>query len=286
VRGNDGKTRISVPEEMLARPVSPPDSPSDRPSVSPGDSPPDKLIKALEAHVATLKEQLAAAEARIDKQADDLVAYDAAYAAGLSAERAKVEAERAKAEQALAAAEARAEKQASDFAARDARQAADLDAERARTERAIAAFAALVERLDAGRSAPVVVASADRLMQQMQQPNARGARGGLGLRPTVANRFAGVGGRVGGFLGPAFLSRPREGHVRGYARPSRRRLRGCRYLPPSAITGVGSISAIVARAARHRSLTSRRKAIVSAERPPCRQLLRLPRGAPPPAPCM
>jgi hypothetical protein len=190
-----------------------------------------RLIKALEAHVETLKAQLAAAEARIDKQADDLVAYDAAYAAGLSAERAKVEAERAKAEQALAAAEARAEKQASDFAARDARQAADLDAERARTERAIAAFAALVERLDAGRSAPVVVASADRLMQQMQQPNARGARGGLGLRPTVANRFAGVGGRVGGFLGPAFLSRPREGHVRGYARPSRRRLRGCRYLP-------------------------------------------------------
>jgi hypothetical protein len=57
---------------MLARPVSPPDSPSDRPSVSPWDSPPDKLIKALEAHIATLKEQLAAAEARIDKQADDL----------------------------------------------------------------------------------------------------------------------------------------------------------------------------------------------------------------------
>ena len=113
VRGNDGKTRISVPEEMLARPVSPPDSPSDRPPVSPGDSPPDKLIKALEAHVATLKEQLAAAEARIDKQADDLVAYDAAYAAGLAAERAKVE------------------------------------AERARTEKAIAAFASLAERLDA-----------------------------------------------------------------------------------------------------------------------------------------
>jgi len=78
------------------------------------------LIRALEAHVATLKEQLAAAEARIDKQADDLVAYDAAYAAGLAAERAKVEAERAK-----------------------------VEAEKARTEQAIAAFAALAERLDA-----------------------------------------------------------------------------------------------------------------------------------------
>jgi chromosome segregation ATPase len=67
------------------------------------DSPPDKLIKALEAHVETLKAQLAAAEARIDKQADDLVAYDAAYAAGLAAERAKVEAERARADKAIAA---------------------------------------------------------------------------------------------------------------------------------------------------------------------------------------
>src|SRR5271156_6223915 len=95
------------------------------PGQSPGQ-PPDKLIKALEAHVETLRAQLAAAEARIGKQADDLVAYDAAYAAGLSAERAKVEAERAKADQALAAAESRAEKQASDFAAREAQQAAPL----------------------------------------------------------------------------------------------------------------------------------------------------------------
>jgi hypothetical protein len=36
----------------------------------------------------TLKERLAAAEARIDKQADDLVAYDTAYAGGLAAEKA------------------------------------------------------------------------------------------------------------------------------------------------------------------------------------------------------
>ena len=101
-------------------------------------SPPDKLIKALEAHVETLKAQLAAAEARIDQQADDLVAYDAAYAAGLAAERAKVEAERAKAERVIA-----------EFAARDAQHAAELKAEQAQTEKAIAAFSSLAERLDA-----------------------------------------------------------------------------------------------------------------------------------------
>ena len=129
VKGNDGRTRVAMPEEALVRQDSPP------------VSPPDKLVKALEAHVETLKAQLAAAEARIGKQADDLVAYDAAYAAGLSAERAKVEAERAKADQALAAAESRAEKQASDFAAREAQQAASLAAEQAKTEKAIAAFA-------------------------------------------------------------------------------------------------------------------------------------------------
>jgi hypothetical protein len=89
------------------------------------------------AGVPRLKEQLAAAEARINKQADDLIAYDTAYAAGLAAERAKVEAERAKAERVIA-----------DFAARDAQQAADLAAERARTEKAIAAFSALADRLD------------------------------------------------------------------------------------------------------------------------------------------
>jgi hypothetical protein len=62
-----------------------------------------QLVKALEAHVETLKQQLAAAEARIAKQAEDLVAYDAAYAAGLKAEMAKVEAERARADKAIAA---------------------------------------------------------------------------------------------------------------------------------------------------------------------------------------
>ena len=84
------------------------------------------------------KRRLAAAEARIDQQADDMVAYDTAYAAGLAAERAKVEAERAKAERVIA-----------DFAARDAQQAASLDAERMQTAKAIAAFSALAERIDA-----------------------------------------------------------------------------------------------------------------------------------------
>ena len=49
----------------------------------------------------------------------------------------------------LACTEARAEKQAADFAERDARAAADLAHERARADKAIAAFAALAERLDA-----------------------------------------------------------------------------------------------------------------------------------------
>jgi hypothetical protein len=141
VPGNDGKARVSVPEDALVRRDSPPDSPLDVPPVSPQDSPPpsppDNLIKALEAHVETLKAQLAAAETRIDKQAEDLVAYDAAYAAGLAAERAKVEAERAKADRVIA-----------EFAARDAQHAAELKAEQAQTEKAIAAFSALADRLD------------------------------------------------------------------------------------------------------------------------------------------
>jgi hypothetical protein len=132
-KGNDGRTRVAVPEEALVRQDSPLVSPTD----SPMDSPPDKLIKALEAHVETLKAQLAAAEARIGKQADDMVAYDTAYAAGLAAERAKVEAERAKAERVIA-----------EFAARDAQYVADLAAERAQTAKAIEAFAALADRLD------------------------------------------------------------------------------------------------------------------------------------------
>jgi hypothetical protein len=80
VKGNDGRTRVAVPEEALVRPASPPVSRMD----SPPDSPQDKLIKALEAHVATLREQLAAAEARL-AAAD---ARDAQHGVELAAERA------------------------------------------------------------------------------------------------------------------------------------------------------------------------------------------------------
>ena len=89
------------------------------------------LLKALEAHVATLKEQLAAAEARADKQAADFAARDAERVAQLGAER------------------ARAERQAGESAEQIARYIADLAAEKARTEKAIAAFASLADRLDA-----------------------------------------------------------------------------------------------------------------------------------------
>jgi flagellar biosynthesis/type III secretory pathway protein FliH len=132
VKGNDGRTRVAVPEEALVRQDSPPDNPPASPMVnlpdSPMDSPPDK---ALEAHIETLKAQLAEEKARAEKQADDLVAYDTAYAAGLAAERAK------------------AERLIAEFAARDAQHVADLAAERATTERAIAAFTSLADRLDA-----------------------------------------------------------------------------------------------------------------------------------------
>jgi hypothetical protein len=130
VPGNDGKARVSVPEDALVRRDSLLDAPPVSPQVSPPPSPPDNLIKALEAHVETLKAQLAAAEARIDKQADDMVAYDTAYAAGLAAERAK------------------AERMIAEFAARDAQHAAELKSEQAQTEKAIAAFSALADRLD------------------------------------------------------------------------------------------------------------------------------------------
>ena len=71
------------------------------------------LLKALEAYVQTLKEQLATAEARAEKQAAESAAERAA------------------------------------FAAKEAALAGDLATERARTGKAIEAFASLAERLDA-----------------------------------------------------------------------------------------------------------------------------------------
>ena len=106
--GNDKRARIQIPDGVT-NPLREGNERgsrkgNDRPPRTPDERPLERpLIKALEAHVETLKEQLAAAEARIAKQAEDLVAYDAAYAAGLKAEMAKVEAERARADQAIAA---------------------------------------------------------------------------------------------------------------------------------------------------------------------------------------
>ena len=45
----------------------------------------------MEAHVATLKEQLAASEARLEKQAADSTKRDARHTADLAAERARTE---------------------------------------------------------------------------------------------------------------------------------------------------------------------------------------------------
>ena len=94
VPGNDGKARVSVPEDALVRRDSPPDSPKDSPQDVPPVSPPDNLIEALEAHVATLLTQLAAAEARLgaaDVREAQYLTREAQYVADLSAERARTE---------------------------------------------------------------------------------------------------------------------------------------------------------------------------------------------------
>jgi uncharacterized coiled-coil protein SlyX len=75
-------------------------------------------IAALEGHVATLKADVERLEAQLAAETDR-----------------------------LAAAETRADKQAADFAERDLQRAAELATERAKTEKAIAEFAAMVDRL-------------------------------------------------------------------------------------------------------------------------------------------
>jgi hypothetical protein len=107
--GNDGKTRVHLPDdyEIERRPDGAgavlPLHPDGTPDAI---SPERATIAALEGHVATLKADVERLEAQ------------------------------------LAAAEARSEKQAAELGV-------DLAAERAKTEKAIAAFAALAERLDA-----------------------------------------------------------------------------------------------------------------------------------------
>ena len=95
--GNDGKARIRLPDDVP--------TPSGRPNRRPvrnGQAADTLFINALEAHVETLKEQLAAAQDRAEKLAAEVANRDAKHAADLVAERAKVEAERAKADKAIA----------------------------------------------------------------------------------------------------------------------------------------------------------------------------------------
>ena len=97
--GNDGKARVRMPDGIGTA--------SGRPNKRPvrtvsGQVDDALLIKSLEAHVETLKEQLAVAQDRAEKLAVEIANRDAKHAADLAAEREKVEAERAKADKAIA----------------------------------------------------------------------------------------------------------------------------------------------------------------------------------------
>jgi hypothetical protein len=107
--GNDGKARVTVPEDALVGPDAPPPSPGDSPLDVPPVSPPDNRVHELQAQVARLEGELIGVR------------------------------------EALGEARARA----TVAAARSAELGADLAAEKAKTDKAISAFAALAERLDA-----------------------------------------------------------------------------------------------------------------------------------------
>jgi hypothetical protein len=131
MKGNDGKTRVAVPDKTLDRPDKPPVSPGDSPPDSPSDSPPDNnpvhaQIARLEGELVGTLEALIEARAR----ADAAEAQSAKLSVDLAAERAKTE------------------KAIADFAALFDRLTALVD-EKAKAAKAIAAFAALAERLDA-----------------------------------------------------------------------------------------------------------------------------------------
>ena len=92
MKGNDGKTRVAVPEETLARPDNPPFSPGDSPPDSPSHSPPDNnpvhaQIARLEGELVGTREALTEARAR----ADAAEARSAELSVDLAAERAKTE---------------------------------------------------------------------------------------------------------------------------------------------------------------------------------------------------
>jgi hypothetical protein len=119
VAGNDGKTRVQVPDTVSAN-VSAGQDETGKHHVRHRVREPDvSLMDALREHNATLKADVERLEAQL-----------------------RVEADR------LAAAEARAEKQATEFLEQNAQHAADLAAERARTEKAIEVFAVQASRLD------------------------------------------------------------------------------------------------------------------------------------------
>ncbi len=112
--GNDKRIRVWLPEDWRDAIRRSDDEPNGRPSrILDERVPAKRLIKALEAHVESLKAQLRAAEKLAEKQAGDL-AVERALANQISArldqvaaELAAEQAQRASAEQELAAERAR-----------------------------------------------------------------------------------------------------------------------------------------------------------------------------------
>jgi hypothetical protein len=149
--GNDGKARVLVPDgvEIEPRTVRVADAQGDgRPGekgADPAHFPAAATIAALEGHVATLKAELDRRDAEIDALKVQLAGAEARASeddAALREHNATLKADVERLEAQLAAAEARTEKQAAEVGV-------DLAAERARADKAIEAFAALADRLDA-----------------------------------------------------------------------------------------------------------------------------------------
>ena len=94
MKGNDGRTRVAVPEEALVRPDRPPDSPLDSPSDRPPVISPDNnsIIARLEGNLAGVREALC--EARTRSEAAEKRAAEAAEL---------LKTERARADKAIAA---------------------------------------------------------------------------------------------------------------------------------------------------------------------------------------
>ena len=139
-RGNDGKARVRLPEGRTDAVRTPSERANTKPVRTPSERvSAERLFKALEDHVETLKRDLAAREADLSAARSDL--------AGERAERGRLSGER---EAERAAAWARlAELQATLDAER-----VRLDAERERADKAIAAHLDLAERVAAERARP------------------------------------------------------------------------------------------------------------------------------------